>query len=320
MSAQRRGLVDELIEAIGVNTCRIVSAGNGWPTRVRMRVGDEDRLLDLYVSLVGSHARRDYERRFQNPAEVSQRLISRYGVAVPLLVGVDRRPDGTIIAVIPDTDRRVGNTNRFSVLFRRELLHDASNKHWAEYNSSSGEVITAIDPKLLPYFVMLQNEDIVVPLGELRTAIGDTVADDGIIGEISRKAVMRVVRDARFRKKIITAYSGRCVLCGINWGLIQAAHIYPISAPQSSDAIANGLGLCGNHHSLFDAHKLHVDPSTLEVSFDRELLVNAGPAGTNFLNGTRNRVEFPTGVNVRNSKEWLEKRYDWYDNKYEWVV
>lgn len=319
MSAQRIRLAGDLAAKIGADLCSVVDAGNGWPTTMRMRIGDEDRLVDCYVSLVGSHARRDYELRFQNPAQEDQRLIERRGNAIPLLVGVSRKDDGDLVAVVPDTDRRVGNTNRFSVLFRKELVDDARDNHWSDYHSSTGEVITAVSPTLLPYFIMLRLEGVAVPLADVRVAIADTVSDEGAITEISRRAVMRVVRDARFRKSVVVAYSGRCVLCGLNWGLIEAAHIYPISAPSSSDAVANGLGLCGNHHALFDAHRIHIDPSNLQVSLDRDLWVQPGPAGLTFLNGTADRLRFPAVVNERVSRQWLERRYNWFEQKYGWV-
>ena len=97
------------------------------------------------------------------------------------------------------------------------------------------------------------------PLENIVSAIIDTgfnETDDEVVRERAIVAVKRVARDAAFRGKVLKAYQGQCAMCGIDWSLIQAAHIYPVTAPQSSDSIKNGLGLCGNHHILFDAHKI----------------------------------------------------------------
>ncbi|MGJ8652485.1 MAG: HNH endonuclease [Opitutaceae bacterium] len=320
MSNQRIGLAKELVSAMGSGFDQIVDIGNGWPSRVQLKLGDDKILVDLYVSLVGSHARREYERRFQNPADESQRLITMRDGAIPVLVGLSRQPEGRIIAVLPDTDLRVGNTNRFSVLFRKELEEDAGVNHWSEYYSSSGELITAMRPELIPHYLMVKREVGNTSLGEIRTAISDSIDSDGLIGEITRKAVMRVVRSAKFRKEVTKAYSGRCILCGLNWGLIQAAHIYPISAPNSSDSLHNGLGLCGNHHALFDAHQLYIDPEKLTVTVDKELYVNAGEAGVRFLETTIGNINLPPEIRRHESQEWLEKRYDWFGERYGWAV
>lgn len=64
-------------------------------------------------------------------------------------------------------------------------------------------------------------------------------------------------RDPGFRKRILTAYEYRCVVCGFDVRLagmsvaLDAAHIRWVQA-NGPDEEANGLALCVLHHKLFD--------------------------------------------------------------------
>jgi putative restriction endonuclease len=66
-----------------------------------------------------------------------------------------------------------------------------------------------------------------------------------------------IVRDAAFRKNVITLYSQRCAFCGLriissdNQNIVDGAHIKPFSEFRD-DRFDNGLALCKNHHWAFD--------------------------------------------------------------------
>ena len=72
----------------------------------------------------------------------------------------------------------------------------------------------------------------------------------------ARIATSRLLRDARFRKKVVSAYDARCAMCGLDLDLVVAAHILPVAAPGSMDIVPNGIALCENHHRLFDSHRV----------------------------------------------------------------
>lgn len=62
-------------------------------------------------------------------------------------------------------------------------------------------------------------------------------------------------------------------MCGLDEGLVEGAHIYPVEAPGSADELWNGLAaLCANHHRAFDLHRVCVVPGNLRVSFHPDLL------------------------------------------------
>lgn len=66
-----------------------------------------------------------------------------------------------------------------------------------------------------------------------------------------------IVRDAAFRKIVVSVYEYRCALCGLQilnslgQNIVDGAHIKPFSKFYD-DRINNGLSLCKNHHWAFD--------------------------------------------------------------------
>lgn len=81
-----------------------------------------------------------------------------------------------------------------------------------------------------------------------------------LVAERSKRVVDAVVRDARFRRQVMTAYEFRCAISGLEIGalplgratrLLDAAHIRPV-ADRGPDAITNGIALTPTIHRLFD--------------------------------------------------------------------
>jgi putative restriction endonuclease len=63
---------------------------------------------------------------------------------------------------------------------------------------------------------------------------------------------IRAYRDAKFRPAVLRAYRYKCAVCKCALKLVDAAHIIPISYPQSTDDVTNGLALCRLHHGAYD--------------------------------------------------------------------
>lgn len=81
-----------------------------------------------------------------------------------------------------------------------------------------------------------------------------------LLAERSRRVVDAVVRDARFRRDVMSAYGFRCAVTGLEVGslpegratrLLDAAHIRPVGA-NGPDDVTNGLALTPTVHRLFD--------------------------------------------------------------------
>jgi putative restriction endonuclease len=63
---------------------------------------------------------------------------------------------------------------------------------------------------------------------------------------------MRLFRDAKFKPAVLQAYRYKCAVCQCALKLVDAAHIVPVSYPQSTDEVTNGLALCRLHHGAYD--------------------------------------------------------------------
>ena len=73
-----------------------------------------------------------------------------------------------------------------------------------------------------------------------------------------------IIRDAAFRRIVISAYEYRCAFCelqvlnSLNQHIVDGAHIKPFSQFRD-DRFDNGLSLCKNHHWAFDRGWFTVD-------------------------------------------------------------
>jgi putative restriction endonuclease len=93
-----------------------------------------------------------------------------------------------------------------------------------------------------------------------------------------------IVRDAAFRKIVVTTYNQRCAFCGLQildslgQNIVDGAHIKPFSQ-FCDDRINNGLSLCKNHHWAFDRFWFSInDDYTIIVADNlREDSPNAKP-------------------------------------------
>ncbi|WGV26032.1 HNH endonuclease [Halotia branconii] len=93
-----------------------------------------------------------------------------------------------------------------------------------------------------------------------------------------------VIRNAFFRKAIVSIYGYKCAFCGlkvtkkINQNIVDGAHIKPFSQFYDSK-INNGIALCKNHHWAFDRGWFAVDEQyKIIVSHDlEEVSPNAKP-------------------------------------------
>jgi putative restriction endonuclease len=89
---------------------------------------------------------------------------------------------------------------------------------------------------------------------------------------IERRYAVRETRvrlhQARFRARVIAAYSDRCAICHLKeLRLLDAAHIVGDLEHKGEAVVTNGLSLCSMHHRTFDQHLVGVSPDyTVHVS------------------------------------------------------
>jgi putative restriction endonuclease len=121
---------------------------------------------------------------------------------------------------------------------------------------------------------------------------------------------MRAYRDAKFKPAVLLAYSYKCAVCDCDLKLVDAAHIVPVSHPESTDEVTNGLALCRLHHGAFDNallgiqsdYRLIVNPERVDRL--REMRMASG--FSNFKAGLPKRIRVPASIEVRPTPENLQ--------------
>ena len=93
---------------------------------------------------------------------------------------------------------------------------------------------------------------------------------------IERRYAVRETRvrlhQARFRGRVVPAYSSQCAICRLKeLRLLDAAHILSDVLDAGEPTIQNGLSLCAIHHRAFDQNLVGVSPDYV-VHVSRRLL------------------------------------------------
>lgn len=78
-----------------------------------------------------------------------------------------------------------------------------------------------------------------------------------------RRLLIRTIRQKyrakSFSRRVLDAYHHRCAFCGVQLRLLDAAHIVPVAAPDSTDDVRNGVALCKLHHFAYDSNLVAFD-------------------------------------------------------------
>jgi hypothetical protein len=308
-----------LVELLG-DAARLLDLDEGWPVliSVTLPTGGTARLA-VFVGPVHSMARYAGEVRFQNPG--TGRPVLANAEELPLLVGLDVGPPPVL--VVPETARRVGRETRFSVRFPDTLVAEARATGWATpHISTSGEVFHAFHPTLLPVYLdtVAAGVEITPELIAEGISASDVLQDDTPANrERARRFVSATVRDALFSPTVLSAYGYRCAMCGLGLGLVVAAHILPVAAPDSPDEVTNGLALCPNHHKAFDDHLIYVEPTDYALVLHPLLEAASTSADDNFVQTTAGSLAAPAEPRQRPSAGMFEARYAFFDGAYDWV-
>ena len=244
---------------------------------------------------------------------------------MPIVIGLWTKGKHPVLAAF-DATRRIGNLTRQSLFAPLWQLQLASQDGWAEHVSDSDERIYVFRPELLPAYVDMVGHGVTLHGDDVRNVLDASGINDEAVPskrtvERARRTTTALVRSAIFSRKLAEAYGGYCAMCGLDFGLVEGAHIYPVAAPGSSDDISNGLALCANHHRAFDRHLVHVDPGTASVRISPSLTAAPRPtqACEQFISGTLGTLMLPAVMELRPSSEMFQRRYDFFDPQYEWA-
>src|SRR5437762_8861486 len=131
--------------------------------------------------------------------------------------------------------------------------------------------------------------------------------------EIERRYAVRQTRvrlhQARFRGRVVPAYSSQCAICRLKeLRLLDAAHILG-DVEGGEPAVSNGLSLCAIHHRAFDQNLVGVSPDYV-VHVSRALREDKdGPMLDLLKHFHGSPLLVPARVSHRPNREQLESRF-----------
>jgi putative restriction endonuclease len=160
-----------------------------------------------------------------------------------------------------------------SVQISRHSLDLAVTGQLAVEERAPGELAVAFPTRLLvPYIERLHDIHGMAEVDEIQAlgaaGAGEEPAAGLVVGPRAQilQNVIRWVRDATFRTRVLAAYDHACTICGLQMGLVQGAHIIPVPIPGGTDETSNGLALCALHHAAYDRGLLGVGPDLRVVA------------------------------------------------------
>lgn len=132
---------------------------------------------------------------------------------------------------------------------------------------------------------------------------------------IERRYAVRETRvrlhQARFRARVLPAYSNQCTICRLKEPrLLDAAHIVSDADIAGEPTVPNGLSLCSIHHRAFDEDLIGVSPN-YEVRVHPRLLDEEDGPMLDLLKGAhRTAIVVPRRSAWRPDRELLAERFE----------
>jgi putative restriction endonuclease len=124
------------------------------------------------------------------------------------------------------------------------------------------------------------------------------------------QAVSRLSRKANFRQQVLNAYGNRCAVTRTQLRLVDAAHIVPVGAPDSSDHVTNGLALSPTYHRAYDNGLIYLDNDFVMKINESMLKVLVGQnlhGGVEGFKSPLGRILLPPDPNQRPKVAFIRK-------------
>ena len=210
-------------------------------------------------------------------------------------------------------------SNSPSAQVKEKALIDAHTNDFALHLRQNDEVVVAFQPQfLVDYALNIQalhqtvdgSAELVV-LESLNDAADEQIDE---IQDVTRKETVRTIvtkyRAYDFSKRVLTGYQRQCAVCGMQLGLIDAAHIVPVADEKSTDETCNGIALCKIHHAAYDRNLISFDADfKVELSAHSiEELAKLDLLGglEEFKNGLREVLFLPADKRDYPKKDYIE--------------
>lgn len=264
-------------------------AGARPPDEYRIQITGVDRIetgTSFRTLLLG------WDRRSKVFAGWNAARYETFGASPALQVkeGTLSRARATGLAIQPKMIREGGNLTEVVVAFRPELL----GAYFSNLDKYHQQRLTNLEAQLL------------ARVGTTEPPKDDELAS---LPEERRHVIREVelaVRNGRFRRLVLKAYDYSCGICGLDLGIVEAAHIVPV-AEQGTDEPSNGIALCANHHTAFDRNILIIkDDYTIAVNRKGQGSISSSEL-EKIVAGI-SRLTVPTNRGLKPKPEYLHSR------------
>lgn len=188
-------------------------------------------------------------------------------------------PDHDIFAgfdIVAHTQFTAGSP---SVQIACSVIMDAIQNGLAFGTKNNQEVAVGIRPDQFLFYVEHhlglhrsgnRNSNFVSLMNQSSSSV--TPVNINLVPQNRRKIVTTVniaSRNARFSRAVLSAYDNRCAVTRMQLKIVDAAHILPVSAPNSYDIVPNGIALSPTFHRAFDNRLIYLDES-LNLQLNRQ--------------------------------------------------
>jgi putative restriction endonuclease len=257
-------LLDHIIQAVNESDWNVLYTGNisQHPFLLKIYREDESHLLRIYIWNLthgGGNARPVDEYRIQitgvahfEQQENEKTLILGWWDQAGVFAGFDFNKHNGRLGTSP------------SIQIREKNLRDALINGFSACDRGNGEIAIAFRPDFLGEYVKdLKNlHQLGESLREVQVveqiATGQLQVNSEEVKSLSEERqttiemINKKLRDNSFKKRVLTAYGNQCAFSGMQLKLIDAAHIFPVSEPTSTDDTSNGIALSALYHRAFD--------------------------------------------------------------------
>lgn len=285
-------IVDSIMDAINASGASAIYVSESLRTHPRkywITFNGENLSLWVYIWTLthGGRVSLPNEYRIQMTSVSSPLQLNPLGYT--LLLGY--YPDLGVFAGFDLSRHRLFTTGSPSVQIDIEAIRNAQQNGLSFSIKENDEIAVGIRPDQFITYMLNSSEfhkygnDAVTTSLLTRATELEVITDQQMQGvpEERRKVistVSRLSRDANFKKKVLSAYDNACAITGLQYRLVDAAHILPVSSSDSNDRVTNGIALSPTFHRAYDNALVYLDEdycfklNSKKVSEYRELRVD----------------------------------------------
>lgn len=176
------------------------------------------------------------------------------------------------------------------------------------------EILPSLYLPRYPVFIVRDDPDtgyVHVALDESLKLFGDPLQLTVQQRQYAERVIKVRLHQKSFRSRVLHAYEAKCAVCTLaHPELLDAAHIIPDGAEDSTTSVTNGLSLCKIHHAAYDRLVVGID-GNYRVHVREDVLAEVdGPMLKYGLQAMDGRALYvPRRADERPDSDRLQRRY-----------